>query len=706
MKYVVIALSTLALVAHCYAQDPFRFRYGLGASIILNDHATDFRALPGVPICCPQFTEGSGIGLGISGLVEIPLNQYVFLGARLGYMDHSAKLEVAEPTNLVVNQVSVSGTFNHTVDATLSSIGLEPRVGVRLIDALTISVGFRLGTLLSKTYEQQEVATVGTFLDSLGRDTRSAIRNQNSGDLPEATSLVQHLIFSVGYELPMNASGTTLLVPEISYAFALNDVVSGVSWKAHALSIGIAVKFSPVPPPPKLIVFDTAFVRDTTTKLVTTPEAPRIIFAGTTQQESTIETDVITKLTTIRESYIHEAADPSMLRTQITAFGLDDVGNELPVAVQHVEEFLQVRAHPLLSFVFFPTGSATIPDRYEQITKDQSATYDLTKLFAGDDIEVYHSVLNIIGNRLQTKPKASIVITGCNSDNGAEKNNIALSRSRAETVRDYLINIWHIDASRIKVDARNLPAIPSSTRSEDGIAENQRVEITSNDPEVTDVFLASDTMRVPSPPQLRFRIDKVSFSPMKEWKLEIMQHGAAVKTFSGTGAPPDSIDWDLANDQRHIPRFTAPLEAKLLVISEAGNERQSVATLPTEIRTLRQKRIERAADVTIDRFNLVLFNFGKSDITPEHRRILDRVQSKLTAASEISIEGYTDRTGSPASNQKLAHARATSTAEALGRNDAKVVGIGDKRLLYPNDTPEGRFHCRTVQILVRNPVQR
>jgi hypothetical protein len=30
-------------------------------------------------------------------------------------------------------------------------------------------------------------------------------------------------------------------------------------------------------------------------------------------------------------------------------------------------------------------------------------------------------------------------------------------------------------------------------------------------------------------------------------------------------------------------------------------------------------------------------------------------------------------------------------------------GVGESTLLYPNDSPEGRFYCRTVQVLIETP---
>ena len=362
-----------------------------------------------------------------------------------------------------------------------------------------------------------------------------------------------------------------------------------------------------------------------------------------------------------------------------------------------------MHSHPLLSYVFFPTGSAAIPERYEQIAKDETSSYDIAQLFNRNDVEVHRSILNIIGSRLRSTSDAKIMITGFNSDHGVEKKNLSLSRERAEAVRTYLTDIWGINASRIAVKAKNLPDIPSTTRDEDGHFENQRVEIVASDPEITDLFTSTDTVRVPNPPQVRFRFQVAAASPMIKWNLAVMQEGKTIKSFAGTGNPPDSIDWDLANDQNHVPRFNAPLDLKLTVTTDRGAEQTSTASLPTEIRTLKQKQEEGIRDLVFDKFNLVLFNFAKADITPAHRRVLDRVTTKLKPNSQISIEGYTDRTGNSESNQKLALERATAVANALDRPDTRVMGIGDKRLLFTNDTPEGRFHCRTVQITVKTP---
>jgi len=96
-------------------------------------------------------------------------------------------------------------------------------------------------------------------------------------------------------------------------------------------------------------------------------------------------------------------------------------------------------------------------------------------------------VLNIIGKRMIEHPEAAITLTGCNDNIGAEKGNRKLSTARAEAVRDYLQTGWNIAPDRILIEARNLPKMPSTSRLEEGQADNRRVEITSENPAILDL---------------------------------------------------------------------------------------------------------------------------------------------------------------------------------------------------------------------------
>ncbi|MGE3802396.1 MAG: OmpA family protein, partial [Candidatus Kapaibacterium sp.] len=85
-------------------------------------------------------------------------------------------------------------------------------------------------------------------------------------------------------------------------------------------------------------------------------------------------------------------------------------------------------------------------------------------------------------------PNAKLTLTGCNSDEGVEKGDSGLSRSRAETIQDYLLNVWKVSPGRITLTSQNLPNVPSNPKTLEGKEENRRVEITSNEPAVTELF--------------------------------------------------------------------------------------------------------------------------------------------------------------------------------------------------------------------------
>jgi outer membrane protein OmpA-like peptidoglycan-associated protein len=702
-KLNLLFLIILLFTCKVLAQDTLRTRYGLMGGLNANTYNADFRAIPGVPNCCPLFSSGSGRGVAGGLLYDIPFDADFFYGLQLNYTDHSAELSALEGTTVIVNGKSQATTFTHTIDAMVTSLGLEPEIGVKIWNIVG-SIGLRIGTILTANFSQQEVTSIGTFTDSLGNDTHSSIRNKYAAKLPNPSSLLFHGIASIGYELPVNTSHSTFLVPQISYSLAFNDAVKNLTWKMNAFTFGIAMKFSPIPTLPKMHVFDTLIVRDTTTKFVDGLTASRVTLTDTRFEHSRKEGDIISDLTTVHEIYLNETPNPHSMSASIQAVGLDEDGNETPMATLQIEEFLQFHAHPLLGYIFFGRNESNLPSKYAQITKEQTVDYELNNLFGLDDIEVNHNILNILGKRLREYSNANIIITGCNNDVDSEKDNLNLSKSRAETIKNYLVTVWTINPSRIKTEGRGLPGIPSTNKSEDGREENSRAEITSDVPEVTDVFVANDTTRIATPPEIRFKLKTTTASPIKKFELIIYQNDIPLHGFEGENIDlVDHVDWDLTNHQNKMPRFNTPLRIKLSLENILGDKKIIETTLPTQIRTVAQKKLEHASDVIIDRFNLVLFNFGKSDITREHERILTSLRSRLKPTSQITIEGYTDRTGTPTSNLRLATSRAQATADALGRDDAKVIGIGDRRLLFPNLSPEGRFFCRTVQITVKTP---
>ena len=55
-------------------------------------------------------------------------------------------------------------------------------------------------------------------------------------------------------------------------------------------------------------------------------------------------------------------------------------------------------------------------------------------------------------------------------------------------MKNYLVDSWHIDPSRISIKSQNLPDIPSNIKDTDGIQENRRVEILANNPKIFETY--------------------------------------------------------------------------------------------------------------------------------------------------------------------------------------------------------------------------
>ena len=124
----------------------------------------------------------------------------------------------------------------------------------------------------------------------------------------------------------------------------------------------------------------------------------------------------------------------------------------------------------------------------------------------------------------------------------------------------------------------------------------------------------------------------------------------------------------------------------------------------------RQKR-DHIADKTLERYNLIMFPFDKSDVGPMNGRILkEYVLPRLFATSDAMVIGHTDVIGSDEYNLKLSGARGAKAKEelaSLAQTKYKSLdskGVGETEPLFDNSLPEGRFYNRTVQVIIETPV--
>jgi len=101
----------------------------------------------------------------------------------------------------------------------------------------------------------------------------------------------------------------------------------------------------------------------------------------------------------------------------------------------------------------------------------------------------------------------------------------------------------------------------------------------------------------------------------------------------------------------------------------------------------------------------VIFETGKSALKPESFTVLDIVAQSLNANPDIRIEiaGYTDNTGSGATNLRLSQARADAVRAYLGSKGVApgrmvTKGYGAAKPIAPNTTVAGRAQNRRVEL--------
>ena len=412
--------------------------------------------------------------------------------------------------------------------------------------------------------------------------------------------------------------------------------------------------------------------------------------------------EVSMEITDTKGQGLHLTAQPVKVTSQRTTGSL-----EVSTATLTIEEIKTIDSSPMLGYVYFAEGSSEIPLKYVRLADPEAtASFDETR-FSGT-LEKYHQVLNIIGKRLIDHPEAAIVITGCNADTGPEKGNKELSAMRASAVRDYFQTIWQIAPERLPVEERNLPEKPSSNRTEEGRAENRRVEIRSNVPAILapirSTYYAS-----------RIDTDVLTFHPTVKavhdvagWTMTVENKNGTVATTSGQGAPPAEIQVALKTEQLNDLATGGDITARMAVEDSKGQELTMVA-MPISVHFIQtSQRLAEKQDYKIqEKYALILFDFDRDTISGGNEDIVIGIVARLMSLpqAKADIVGHTDNIGKEDYNLKLSERRAKSVYNLLtasyGEDPAGRIqyrGVGAAEPLYDNATPEGRAFNRTVTI--------
>ncbi len=370
-----------------------------------------------------------------------------------------------------------------------------------------------------------------------------------------------------------------------------------------------------------------------------------------------------------------------------------------------IEELTTIDSSPLLNYVFFETGKSDIPEWYI-VFSNQADTKTFVESNLSGTMEKYYHVLNIIGKRLKDNPEANIRIVGCNSNWGVERSKTSLSRSRAEAVRSYLRYIWGIDSSRMKLEAHNLPSAASRGSVEEGRAENQRVEIYSDSPEVLDIIESTYVEEIAEVKEIRVLPQIQTGYDIAHWTLRLSGDGVPIKSFMGEGDLLPVYTFDLKQIGLHKIGGYKTIQASIEVKDKKSQIYRTAAS--TSVRFI--KREERVAKKmsykVLEKYALILFDFDRVAIKERNKAVINQIIARIKEIPDarVTIVGHTDSIGKEEYNIALSKRRAEAAyrqilAGGVVKNERIVFeGAGPYKALYDNSLPEGRAFNRTVTV--------
>jgi len=372
---------------------------------------------------------------------------------------------------------------------------------------------------------------------------------------------------------------------------------------------------------------------------------------------------------------------------------------------------------PLRNYIFFDLGSTEIPERYILINKDEAKDFkeDQPNVFSPKklsgrserEMTVYYNLLNILGDRMYKNPSTTITLVG-SSEKGAID-----GKKMAESVRKYISGVFSIDTSRINIEGRNKPKIPSEqpggTLELDLLREgDRRVSIESTSPALL----------------MEFENGKNSF--LKPVQIKAIQNAPldSYVSFNVDGAKNNLSSWSLeVMDQKRKTQYFGPYTQDNIVIpgkSILGDQPQGDFKITMKGTKKDGSSVQKSSTSHIVlwtpsmdeegmRFS-VLYEFNDAKAINIYEKYLsDVLTPKIPIGSKVYIHGYTDIIGNNVNNYNLSLARAHDVHKIIqnsltkaGRKDVTfaVYGFGEDSILTPfdNTLPEERFYNRTVII--------
>lgn len=365
-----------------------------------------------------------------------------------------------------------------------------------------------------------------------------------------------------------------------------------------------------------------------------------------------------------------------------------------------------VEYFPMLNQVFFAPGSSTIPARYKVLSTSEAATFNENNVLppsqnaataTQDQAErqqsVYYNVLNIYGARLRDNQSVTMKLIGSAPEAGQ-------GQAMAQSVKDYLVNTFGLDASRITIEGRDTPRIPSGTaRTPQEFRplieeENRRVELIPGSATIAKPVAIRALEDAPTDNDIVLMYN--DNTKIKSWQVTISGEGKTT-----TFGPYTDPDQRILSSPILGENERGDFHAEIVANTEDGQ----MLTHSKDFELFR-KPVDNSK--TMYRYQ-ILFDYAQSDAVRSYESFLrTELTPRIEPKSGVYVIGFTDNIGPDATNLRLSKDRAKEAKDILadelrktGKNmPVQAIGYGedDSRALFKNNLPEGRFFNRSVVI--------
>ncbi len=670
-----------------------------------------FSQLAGYDKPFAPFADGTGDVVSFGGEINAPLSSIFkatttsaafHFGIRFGFDVARSTLMASEATTFIQNGTPIPGTIAYTMRTNFSSYGFEPMMEFTppFFKPLRFHAGMKFAYIYKANFSEDESIINPSGVEYLnGSDGRTVYQ----AEIPNHTPWLSYGLFGLSYNIKLNKRFA--LVPEMFYQVPTNNLTHDLHWQASMFRAGVSIRVTL--PTSKPVVHDTIVERDTITRAVPDLAAERTELLSQDFRTVVNENDEVRYEFVHRtEKYEHQIQKAKTIETaqlQMAVYRYQPDSTLIVLDSLRCREIIWNDFHPLLNYVFFDFGSSQIIGRYALLRPEDTKKYSMRA--DETQMETYYNMMNILSKGMILDKTAKLDIVGCVSKKEQQElpNAAQLAKERADAIAAYFENTWGIDRSRISVRAGGVPMKPSNEKSKEGVEENQRVEIYSEHEALLQPVMLRDTMLESAVDRLHIANRIVSQTPILSWKIWGEQEGHVIFSESGEGQPKPYFDVALQRStmRRLVRKEHSTFTINLSIEQQGKGTIQQKVAIPITVEQI--EKLKRQNLLTeVDRFILMLFDFGKDDITAANERIIQFIKNRIDTAAAVSIIGTTDRYGQLAYNLKLSERRANSVSKVLGIADATAFGLGPDTITYDNDLPEGRFHARTVRIEVEH----